>query len=161
MGRKDQQQPCVSQAVSAATSCFQGTNTGSPHTHFSAPRSCAPPTSPKAFWVNSEQTAGDHTFRRGCSAGVHVGVTKCLTGCFMEQLVLCLLSRTFQVSSLYPGTQPGFFWSAANGPQPRLWAGIILPTRLSFVIGSAGAKDAGHHRTHLNACKMSNQGKVC
>lgn len=71
----------------------------------------------------------------------------------------CPLSALHELPSLL--SAPGFFWSGANGPQPRLCARIILPAWLSFVIGSARPKDAVHRLTHRNACKMSNQGKVC
>lgn len=43
--------------------------------------------------------------------------------------------------------------ACSRGPAP----GSAYPIQLCFVIGSPGLKDAVHHLTNLNACKMSNQ----
>lgn len=51
----------------------------------------------------------------------------------------------------------GLFLLEGAGLQPRLHAGFVLHTRLSFVIGSAGLKEALRQLTRLNASRMPNQ----
>lgn len=67
------------------------------------------------------------------SVGVHISVTNPLPGCFEEQLVLCLLSMSFQVSLCIVDQSLVSFGVDTT-------TGIVLPTRFCFVIGSAGPK---------------------
>lgn len=69
------------------------------------------------------------------------------------------LTVNFKVSSLDCGTAGFFFWSGGRPAAMALCWDRLTP-QLGFVIGSAGLKDALHHLTHLNACKMSNQRRV-